>query len=152
MDIFEQSLAALNVDIHFNHEGCFTCTLKGEDGGSGLNLFVYKHVQQVSLSLIMMGQTDIPEKGSHALLMQLGERAMSPLNEGLGVGILPNTQRISVYKKVTLLDKPLGYVMDNINQLIAELELWDRYLLGDETVFQSSQPNSHARPRLQVLV
>lgn len=139
MDIFQQSIQFLGASAVFNDEGLFQCELlpDGGDHEQALFLTVFKNEDTLSLHMSITSPVELPTPMPDALAIAIGEHALEPFRGGFGVGLMPNSRRLSVYKVVSLAGKPEGYVQNVFQQLGDKIEDWHQFI---EQI--SSQPES----------
>lgn len=134
MDIFEEALFSLGVEVHFNHDNCFSCQLIEENQDKGFYLTAYRDFQEMSLRIAVIGVNDIQDQINHVFWSELAQAALAPLRGGVGVGIFENTNKISVYQVIKLAGQPKDYVMQVIEKLVSTAQEWDNKITSFKSI------------------
>lgn len=133
MDIYKDSLDALEVPVVFDENDIFSCDINREqnDGKEPLQLVVFRNQEEISLAISVVIGEPIPAGLSSEFITLLAEQALEPLRGGIGIGIYPGTNHLTVYKIVQLSCQPKSIVMEAIESLVNIAEKWESQLLAE---------------------
>ncbi|MCL9782706.1 hypothetical protein M9194_14820 [Vibrio sp. S4M6] len=151
MDVFEQAFAELNIEAHFDETGTFSCTYERSGGTtdeeSMLFLAAYQDTQNMTLRLSVTTHNEIPNNLSADFFRYFSEKAIEPFRGGVGAGVLPGENNVTVYQSIKASDLLEGSLLETVESLMEEAEEWDQQLIyysqldsnsGDKTVDNAS--------------
>lgn len=133
MDVFEEAVSELGIiGINFGSNNLFACEWKEENDTkeSGRLLSIYRDYQTMTLHISVTTQNSLPKNIPYNFFIDFAEHAIEPFRNGYGVGLFPNSKKISIYKNITIADKTKYFIAEEINELIECSEQWDEKIMG----------------------
>ena len=128
MDIFSDALTGLGIDVQFDHDNLFSCSLAKDNDDAGLLLSAYRDTESMSLRLSIMTRNGITDRLDTTFWTEFAQMAMGPFRDEVGIGILDRTNKIAIYYSFQLSGQPQGHAMKIIEQLTETAEYWDEKL------------------------
>lgn len=121
----EEQLKAMGIPPQFDHDGLFSFVLQ-RDGGGAVTATLHKDEPGRKLRLAVQGQCCLGGGMSPELIRELARQALEPLRDGYGVGLYPDSDRLTVYKVLELdTDTTLQPVL---HTLLSHVEHWEQLL------------------------
>lgn len=127
MDIYQQSISFLDEKVVFDENGLFQCELSSEDD-QVLFFNVFKNEETIQLHLSLISPVVLPTPLPDLLAVKIAEQALEPLRGGFGIGLIPDSRRLTLYKVISLSGKPQGYVQDAFEQLLERMDQWHQFI------------------------
>ncbi|MDF4801671.1 Ati1 family type III secretion system chaperone [Vibrio parahaemolyticus] len=130
MDIYQESISFLGNDANFDANGLFQCELssKTNDHDEALFLTIFKNETTINLHMSLTSPVELPTPLPEAIAIAIGEHALEPFRGGFGVGLMPDSRRLTVYKVISLANKPQSYVQNTFQQLLEKIEQWHLFI------------------------
>lgn len=130
----EEQLQAMGIPPEFDHDGVFSFVML-RDGGGAATATLHKDEPARKLRLAVQCQSTLCDNISPALIRELARQALKPLRDGYGVGLFPDSDRLTVFTVLELdTAPPLRPVL---NTLLSQSEHWERLI-------QATPPSSPA--------
>ncbi|AQS39377.1 hypothetical protein Sps_04274 [Shewanella psychrophila] len=130
MDIYQESISFLGDSVDFDENDLFQCELVSEtnEHDDALFLTIFKNETTINLHISVTSPVELPTPLPDALAVAIGEHALEPFRGGFGVGLMPDSRRLSIYKVISLSNKPQGYVQNTFQQLLEKVEQWHLFI------------------------
>ncbi|MDW2083654.1 Ati1 family type III secretion system chaperone, partial [Vibrio sp. 1640] len=82
----------------------------------------------INLHMSLTSPVELPTPLPEAIAIAIGEHALEPFRGGFGVGLMPDSRRLTVYKVISLANKPQSYVQNTFQQLLEKIEQWHLFI------------------------
>ncbi|MEZ8107074.1 ati2 chaperone [Vibrio genomosp. F6] len=130
MDIYQDSISFLGEGANFDENGLFQCELSPDTNNhdDALFLTVFKNETTINLHISITSPVELPTPIPETIAIALGEHALEPFRGGFGIGIMPDSRRLTVYKVIPLSSKPQDYVETTFQQLLERMEQWHQFI------------------------
>ncbi|EOV6293643.1 TPA: Ati1 family type III secretion system chaperone [Vibrio parahaemolyticus] len=130
MDIYQESISFLGNDANFDANGLFQCELSSNtnDHDEALFLTIFKNETTINLHMSLTSPVELPTPLPESIAIAIGEHALEPFRGGFGVGLMPDSRRLTVYKVISLANKPQSYVQNTFQQLLEKIEQWHLFI------------------------
>ncbi|HHG3229109.1 TPA: Ati1 family type III secretion system chaperone [Vibrio parahaemolyticus] len=130
MDIYQESISFLGNDANFDANGLFQCELSSNtnDHDEALFLTIFKNETTINLHMSLTSPVELPTPLPEVIAIAIGEHALEPFRGGFGVGLMPDSRRLTVYKVISLANKPQSYVQNTFQQLLEKIEQWHLFI------------------------
>ncbi|OUJ26445.1 ati2 chaperone [Vibrio parahaemolyticus] len=117
-------------DANFDANGLFQCELSSNtnDHDEALFLTIFKNETTINLHMSLTSPVELPTPLPEAIAIAIGEHALEPFRGGFGVGLMPDSRRLTVYKVISLANKPQSYVQNTFQQLLEKIEQWHLFI------------------------
>lgn len=121
----DEQLQAMGIPPQFDHDGLFSFVLQ-RDGGGAVTATLHKDEPNRKLRLAVQSQSSLGKNMSPEFIQELARQSLEPLRDGYGIGLFPDSDRLTVYKVLELdTDTPLRTVL---HTLLSHTEHWERLL------------------------
>ncbi|OCA55758.1 Ati1 family type III secretion system chaperone [Photorhabdus namnaonensis] len=130
MDIYQESISFLGNGADFDENGLFQCELSFDtnDHGEALFLTIFKNETTINLHISLTSPVELPTPLPEAIAVTIGEHALEPFRGGFGIGLMPDSRRLTIYKIISLSNKPQNYVQNVFQQLLEKMEQWHHFI------------------------
>lgn len=127
MKIFEELLAGLGVAIVFDEDGVFSCQLHDEQkhGADPYTMLAFRDDQEMRLHIFFVVREALPKSLPLHFFYEFGRQALGPCRQEIGVGVLPETESIVVFRTINISDAPKIDILDFIQPLLMAVEYWE---------------------------
>lgn len=98
------------------------------DHDEALFLTIFKNETTINLHMSLTSPVELPTPLPEAIAIAIGEHALEPFRGGFGVGLMPDSRRLTVYKVISLANKPQSYVQNTFQQLLEKIEQWHLFI------------------------
>lgn len=122
----DQQLANMGIPTRFEQSGVETLTLARDDGTTYL-VTVLRDPDGMRLHLTVRCSQPLPDVLTRPLFVHLAHQALEPMRGGDGIGIYPDSDRLTLYRTRDLRTPIL--LADEMASMLDLAELWDSRLL-----------------------
>ncbi|MFV8449615.1 Ati1 family type III secretion system chaperone [Vibrio campbellii] len=130
MDIYQESISFLGNSADFDENGLFQCELSSDANNhdDALFLTVFKNEATINLHMSLTSPVELPTPLPEKIAIAIGEHALEPFRGGFGIGLMPDSRRLTIYKVISLSNKPQDYVQNTFQQLLERMEQWHHFI------------------------
>jgi hypothetical protein len=129
MDIFEEAVSILGMDVQFDKNNSFICSLNQEGEETSLILSIFRDFNNMSLILSVMTKNVLDGTQTENFWNYLNSYPTKPLIDEIGVGMIEGAENIKIYKTITLGGNPPSYIVESVNELIEIANIFDEKLI-----------------------
>ncbi|UZE61461.1 Ati1 family type III secretion system chaperone [Aeromonas veronii] len=130
MDLYQESISFLGNGADFDENGLFQCELSPDKNNhdDALFLIIFKNETTINLHMSLTSPVELPTPLPETIAIAIGEHALEPFRGGFGIGLMPDSRRLTIYKVISLSNKPRDYVQNTFQQLLERMEQWHNFI------------------------
>lgn len=128
MDLYLEILAELAIEpLTFDENNVCSFEIEQVNKSDSLAFVVniVRNIEAMALNITASTATEIPSSISPELFSLLGKHALGPLRGDTGVGVFPDTNRVSVFTCLSLSNYHTGQLKEALSDLIEKVQLWE---------------------------
>lgn len=130
----DEQLQAMGIAPQFDPHGLLEFTLQREDDGE-ITITLQRDLDDMKLRLSAQCSGVLTDRVNRTSFLDFARQALEPLRDGYGVGLFPDSERLSVFKVLDLRDTlDLYSILESVLSKVEWLEAWsDSQLAERET-------------------
>ncbi len=153
MDIYLEILAELAIEqLSFDEDDICNFEIQSAEN-KDTDPFIVNIIrdnQAMALGICVTTASELPQQISPELFTLFGKHAMGPMRGDSGVGILPNTNKVSAYTRLLLSDYREGQLKEALSELIEKAQVWETALTTKQQAKQSTPRDFSESSNLRV--